>query len=89
MRKQKAGRAANVAITGSAVVAVCTAFASMAGLIPQINSKSDTDFERRITSLEARQIEIERQAREDRNEIMRAIYDVQGAVRRIEGKLEK
>lgn len=90
MTRQNAGRAANVVIPVSAVVALCTAFASMSGVIPQFgHAKSQDEYERRLTSLEARQIEYERQWREDRNEMLRVIYDVQGAVRRIEGKLEK
>jgi hypothetical protein len=88
MTKQSVGKASNIVIPVSAFIAVLTALASLYGVVPPI-SGTNSDIERRMTVVEVRQIELEKQAREDRNEIMRAIYSVEGAVKRIEGKLEK
>lgn len=90
MSKEGVRTTAKEVVMPVSVILACIAFVShLVGVLPELNAKQPSGVEARMAAIEAREAERERQYREDRNEMLRVIYDVQGAVRRIEGKLEK
>lgn len=78
--------AKDVVIPGTVALALIALVAKSYGFA---GGNSDDMIRARITAIEARQVEQDRVYREDRNEMMRTLNDLSGAVRRIEGKLEK
>lgn len=80
----------NVIIPASVALGVIALAAKAIGLVPSLNaSQIDTGIRDRLTAVESRQVEMERRWREDRNDTQRILFEIQGAVKRIEGKLEK
>lgn len=77
----------NVVIPVSVALGLIALTAKALGVLPGIDVSAG--LANRVTAVEARQVEMERQWREDRNEMMRVLYTIQGDVRRIEGKMEK
>ncbi len=77
----------NVVIPASVALGVLALAAKALGFIP--SQGIDTGVTNRLIAVEVRQVEMERQHREDRNEMLRILMDMQGSIRRIEGKLEK
>ncbi len=87
LTKSRAKEAAtNIVIPSTVALALIAMAAKLwASPTPLIDPSIDV----RIAAIETRQVELDRQYREDRREFMAALSDINGAVRRIEGKLEK
>jgi hypothetical protein len=72
------------------IVAALIALASQAlGLIPRPNTQDEDGFRTRLIAVEARQVDMERQWRQDRNDMMLILMEMKASISRIEGKLER
>ena len=92
----------NVVIPGSVVVAALAALVTVLqsfGAVPTVADRAPPEspalletiaaMKERMAQYEARQVELDRQNREDRANMMALLIELRGDVKRIEGKLEK
>ncbi len=89
MTRTAAKEAATNIVIPSTVALALIAMAAKLWASPAPEHQYDDVIKARIAAIEARQVEQDRLYREDRNEMMRTLSELSGAVRRIEGKLEK
>lgn len=85
----------NVVVPGSVVIASLSALVVVLqsfGAVPTVADRGVGALDalkERMAQYEARQVELDRQYREDRANMMTLLIELRGDVKRIEGKLEK
>lgn len=72
------------------VLGILAITAQALGLLPGVGlgSADVRALENRLTAAEARQVDFERMWREDRKEMNSALYQIQGDLREIKGKID-